>query len=415
MYKPLELFVGLRYTRAKRRNHFISFISMISILGIVLGVTALITVMSVMNGFEKEIRHRILGAAAHGTIVGAQESLRDWTSVVDLAGRNAHVTGAAPYVDGEGMLTSGSQVRGTLVRGILPAEEPKVSEFGNHMVVGRLADLESGEYRIILGIELARKLGVLVSDKVTLVTPRATMTPVGMIPRLKRFTVVGVFDMGMYEYDSALALLHMDDAARLFELDGGVSGVRLKLDDLFLAPRVTRELAAEFPGAFRVSDWTQQHVNYFRAVKTEKRVMFIILLLIVSVAAFNIVSTLVMLVTDKESDIAVLRTLGASPASIMMIFIIQGTVVGLIGTALGVAGGVTLALNVETLVPAIEKFFSVSFFPADVYYISEIPSDMHRADVVTIAVVSFLLTVLATIYPAWRAARIEPAEALRYE
>lgn len=415
MYQPLALFVGLRYTRAKRRNHFISFISLISILGIVLGVTALITVMSVMNGFEKEIRHRILGAASHGTISAAATPLRDWRDVVARASRHPEVVGAAPYVDGEGMLTSGSQVHGTLIRGVLPDAEPHVSEFDRRMVIGGLGDLEAGAYRIVLGVELARKLGVLIGDKVTLITPRATMTPVGMIPRLKRFTVSGVFDMGMFEYDSTLALLHIDDAAKLFEMDGAVSGIRLRLNDLFLAPRVTRELAGQLPGSFRVSDWTQQHVNYFRAVKTEKRVMFIILLLIVSVAAFNIVSTLVMLVTDKQSDIAVLRTLGATPGSIMRIFIIQGTVVGLIGTVCGVAGGVLLASNVGVIVPAIEHFFNVSFFPADVYYISEIPSDMHRSDVVTIAIVSFLLTVLATIYPAWRASRIQPAEALRYE
>lgn len=415
MYKPLELFVGLRYTRAKRRNHFISFISLISILGIVLGVTALITVLSVMNGFEKEIRNRILGTASHATISGVRGTLENWRKVAALASRQPHVIGTAPYVDGEGMLTSGSQVQGTFLRGILPSEEPKVSELGDHMVIGRLDDLVAGEFGIILGSELARKLGVTLGDKVTLITPRATMTPIGMLPRLKRFNVVGIFEMGMYEYDSALALLHLDDAARLFQLDDAVSGVRLKLDDLFLAPRITRQLAAELPGAYRISDWTQQHVNYFRAVKTEKRVMFIILLLIVSVAAFNIVSTLVMLVTDKEMDIAVLRTLGASPGSIMMIFIIQGTVIGLVGTLLGVAGGVALALNVETLVPAIEHLFGVSFFPADVYYISEIPSDMHREDVITIAIVSFLLTVLATIYPAWRAAQVQPAEALRYE
>lgn len=314
MFRPLELFVGLRYTRAKRRNHFISFISLISMVGIALGVTALITVLSVMNGFEQELRNRILGMTSHVTIGGYGDPVQDWPELVRLTSSHPEVLGAAPYIQAEGMLTYGSRVRGTLVRGILPGEEPKVSEVGDNMVAGRLDDLRAGEFGIVLGRDSARLLNVTVGDKVTLVTPSANVSPAGILPRLKRFTVVGVFEVGMYEYDSALALLHLQDAQRLFRMDEGVSGVRLKLDDLFRAPFVARELAQTLPGLYQVSDWTWQHANFFRAIRTEKTVMFVILFLIVAVAAFNIVSTLVMVVTDKQSDIAILRTLGGEPA-----------------------------------------------------------------------------------------------------
>lgn len=415
MFRPLELFVGLRYTRAKRRNHFISFISLISMVGIALGVTALITVLSVMNGFEQELRNRILGMTSHVTIGGYGDPVQDWPELVRLTSSHPEVLGAAPYIQAEGMLTYGSRVRGTLVRGILPGEEPKVSEVGDNMVAGRLDDLRAGEFGIVLGRDLARLLNVTVGDKVTLVTPSANVSPAGILPRLKRFTVVGVFEVGMYEYDSALALLHLQDAQRLFRMDEGVSGVRLKLDDLFRAPFVARELAQTLPGLYQVSDWTWQHANFFRAIRTEKTVMFVILFLIVAVAAFNIVSTLVMVVTDKQSDIAILRTLGASPRSIMMVFMVQGTIIGIIGTLLGLAGGVSLALNVETIVPALERLFGIQFLPADVYYISDLPSKLHWEDVARICGVAFLLSLVATLYPAWRASRTQPAEALRYE
>lgn len=415
MYKPLELFIGLRYTRAKRRNHFISFISLTSMLGITLGVAVLITVLSVMNGFEKEVRERILGMTSHATISTYDNQLENWSEVAETASKHERVVGVAPYVRAEGMLTYGGQVNGVMVRGILPEEEGKVSTVGEKMVVGRLADLHAGEFGIILGNALARALGVIPGDKVTLVTPSANVSLAGIMPRLKRFTVVGVFEVGMYEYDSTMALMHLQDASKLFRLNNNVSGVRLKLDDLFFAPFVSRELAEQIPGIYRVRDWTTQHANYFRAVATEKRMMFIILLLIVAVAAFNIVSTLVMVVTDKEADIAILRTLGASPASIMKIFMVQGTLIGVIGTVLGVISGVILALNVETLVPAIEQLLGLQFLPAEVYYISDLPSELHWDDVIKIGLISFLISIVATLYPARRAARTQPAEALRYE
>jgi lipoprotein-releasing system permease protein len=409
------LSIGLRYTRAKRRNHFISFISLISMLGIALGVTALITVLSVMNGFEQELRTRILGMTSHATISGYGVPLRNWQEVATAAQRDARVLGAAPYIQKEGMLIEGQRVNGSLIRGVLPAEEPAVSEVGNKMVTGSLEDLRPGEFNIVLGIDLARILGVMVGDKVTLVTPAANVTPAGVLPRLKRFTVSGIFEVGMYEYDSALALVHIEDAGILFRMPGEVTGVRLKLDDMFNAPWVVRELAQTLPGTFQVSDWTQQHANFFRAIRTEKTVMFVILFLIVAVAAFNIVSTLVMVVTDKKTDIAILRTLGLSPNGVMGVFMVQGTVIGFIGTLFGVVGGIALALNVETIVPAIERLFAVQFLPADVYYISKLPSQLDWGDVGRIAVVSFLLSIVATLYPAWSAARTQPAEALRYE
>ncbi len=415
MFRPLELFVGLRYTRAKRRNHFISFIALISMLGIALGVTALITVLSVMNGFEKELRARILSVVSHATVTGNDGTLADWQRVEMLLDKYPDIVGAAPYVAGEGMLSTDAGVNGTLIRGILPQRESAVSDIGEKMIAGQMGNLLPGDFGIILGKELALTLGAWTGDKITLIVPQANVTPAGILPRMKRFTVVGVFEVGMYEYDSALALMHIQDAAKLFRLDDRVSGVRLKLDDMFRAPQLTRTLLTELPPGFAVSDWTRQHVNFFRAVQTEKTVMFIILLLIVAVAAFNIVSTLVMMVRDKEADIAVLRTLGATPLSIMSIFIIQGTVIGVVGTLLGGMGGVSLALNVETIVPAIERLFSVEFLSADVYYISDLPSDMHWNDVFKICGVSFFISLFATIYPAWRASRTQPAEALRYE
>jgi lipoprotein-releasing system permease protein len=415
MFRPLELFVGLRYTRAKRRNHFISFISLISMLGIMLGITALITVLSVMNGFEKELRERILGMVAHVTVSGADGRLRNWREIMADVEGHPHVQGAAPYVQGEAMISFGRQVSGAMIRGALPAQEPAVSDVGLKMVEGRLEDLVPGEFGVILGRELAWVLGARPGDKITVVTPQANVTPAGVLPRLRRFTVVGIFEVGMYEYDRGVAMVHLDDAARLFLLDDAVSGVRLKLSDMFLAPRVTRELAEELPPANLVSNWTRQHANFFRAIQTEKTAMFIILLLIVAVAAFNIVSTLVMVVTDKQADIAILRTLGATPASIMGIFIVQGTVIGVIGTLLGTAGGIALALNVETIVPAIERMLQIQFLSAEIYYISELPSDLQWDDVVKVSGVAFLLSLVATLYPAWRASRTSPAEALRYE
>ena len=415
MFRPLELFVGLRYTHSKRRTHFISFISMTSMLGIALGVTALITVLSVMNGFEKELRDRILGMASHATVTTYAGRLADWPSLLQTLEEQPSIIAMAPYVQGESMLSQGKRVSGALIRGVLPGMEGGVSDVVSHIEGGDLTLLEAGDYNIILGSELAIVLGAGIGDSVTVVSPQVTIGPTGILPRLRRFTVVGIFEVGMFEYDRGVALVHIKDAARLFSLDDNVTGLRLKLEDIYDAPRLARELSAQLPGGYRVEDWTRQHANFFRAVKTEKRVMFIILTLIVAVAAFNIVSTLIMVVTDKRSDIAILRTLGASPGSIMKIFIIQGVVIGVLGTALGVAGGLGLALNVETIVPAIENFFNVEFLAADVYYISEVPSELHWKDVWVMASVSMGLSLLATLYPAWRAARTHPAEALRYE
>jgi lipoprotein-releasing system permease protein len=415
MFRPFELFIGLRYTHSRRRTHFISFISMTSMLGIALGVTALITVLSVMNGFEKELRDRILGMASHATVTTYTGRLQDWQGMKQSLASNERIVAMAPYVRGEAMLSLGKQVSGALLRGVLPGMEGDVSDVVSHINGGDLGLLEEGKYSIILGSELAIALGAGIGDSITVVSPQVTIGPTGILPRLRRFTVTGTFEVGMYEYDRGVALVHIKDAAKLFRLDDNVTGLRLRLDDIFAAPKISRALSAELPLDYRVEDWTRQHANFFRAVKTEKRVMFIILTLIVAVAAFNIVSTLVMVVTDKRADIAILRTLGASPGSIMAIFIIQGIVIGVMGTALGVAGGVGLALNVETIVPAIESMFNVEFLAKDVYYISDVPSELHWNDVWVMASVSLGLSLLATLYPAWRAGRTLPAEALRYE
>lgn len=413
-----ETLIGLRYTAARKPgggNRFISFISLISMLGLALGVAALIVVLSVMNGFQKELRTRILGVASHAQIMGAEGELEDWPAAVELARRHPRVLAAAPYVQQQALLSHEGQVKGALIRGILPAEEEQVADFARHMRAGKLDNLQAGEFGIVLGAELAFALRAFEGDKVTLIAPQGTVTPAAVLPRMKQFTVVGIFEVGMYEYDSGLALVRLEDAQRLYQMGESVSGVRLKLDDLFAAPRVARELALEIGQGLRITDWTRVHANFFRAVQIEKNMMFLILLLIVAVAAFNIVSTLVMTVQDKRADIAILRTLGASPSSVMAIFVIQGTLIGAIGLVLGIAGGVALALNVETVVPFLERLFNVQFLAKDVYYISDLPSDLHWRDVWIIAITSFLLTVLATLYPSWRAARVNPAEALRYE
>ncbi|MBT2971511.1 MAG: lipoprotein-releasing ABC transporter permease subunit [Candidatus Thiodiazotropha sp. (ex Ctena orbiculata)] len=415
MFKPIEFYIGLRYTRAKRRNHFISFISLISMLGIMLGVVALIVVISVMNGFHKEVRERILGMTSHATISGVNGELNDWSEVQAEAATFPHVVGEAPYVEGQGMLISGQKVSGVLLRGILPEQEGKVSEVLTAITHGSVEALQAGQYGLILGRELALVLGVGVGDRVTLVTPQVNVTPAGIMPRLKRFTVVAVFQVGMGEYDRGVAIMHIEDAAKLMRLESGVSGIRLKLDDLYLAPQVSRELALKMGGYYRISDWTMQHRNFFAALQTEKRMMTIILSLIVAVAAFNIVSTMVMVVTDKQSDIAILRTLGASPRSIMGIFMVQGATIGIVGNLLGMIGGVLLAINVEEIVSWIESAFEINFLDPNIYYINKLPSDPHLSDVLFIGLAAFVITILATLYPAWKASRTQPAEALRYE
>jgi lipoprotein-releasing system permease protein len=414
MFRPLEVFVGLRYTRAKRRNHFISFISLVSILGIAVGVTALITVISVMNGFDKELTGRILGMVAHATVSGVDETVRDWPDAVRLAESQPHVLGAAPYVEREAFLQGPRSSSGAVIRGVLPALEPNVSELGRIMVAGSLDDLTPGAFDIILGRELAMSLGVRPGDHVTVFVAQFTVSPIGAQPRFKRFKVVGLFEAGMQEYDAGLAVIHMQDAETLYRLDGP-TGVRLRLDDMFRAYPVARALASELGQYYRVSDWMQSHVNLFKSIAMEKKVMFLILSLIVAVAMFNLVSTLVMLVTDKQADIAILRTLGQSPRSIMGVFMIQGMLVGSLGIGLGVLFGVLLSLNLSDIVQWIEQAFGVNFLSPDVYYISELPSDLHWGDVGWITATAFVFCVLATLYPAWRAARTDPASALRYE
>lgn len=415
MFNPLELFIGLRYTRARRRNQFVSFISLSSMLGIALGVTALITVLSVMNGFEKELRERILGMVAHGTITEPDGRLRNWPDLAEQVAAYPRVEASAPYVDGEVMITRGSEVSGTMIRGIEPQREAGVARVMDHIVTGSAGDLESGAFRIVLGSALARMMRVEVGDMVTLVTPEARATVAGIVPRIKRFEVAGTFHIGMYEYDRGLAMIHIDDAATIFRMGDRISGLRLQFDDMMAAPRLSRELALTLDGDYRVRDWTREHANFFRAVQTEKTVMFVILTLIIAVAAFNIVSTLVMVVNEKRADIAILRTLGAEQGTILRIFVIQGAIIGVFGTLLGTIGGIALAMNVETIVPFIERLLDQEFLAADVYYISDLPSELRWPDVFRISGVALVLSLLATLYPAWRASRTEPAEALRYE
>ncbi len=410
-----EILLGLRYVRAKRRNGFISFISLISTLGLALGVAALITVLSVMNGFQKELRTRILGVASHIQITGYDNELDDWQQVADAALKHPDVRAAAPYISEQAMLSFDETVRGAMVRGVLPAAEDGVADFSQHMRAGRLNELQPGSFGIVLGIELARALRVQVGDKVTLIAPQGLVTPAAVLPRLKQFRVVGVFEAGHFEYDAGLALIHMQDAQALYRMEDRVSGVRLKLTDLFDAPRVARELHAQVGNDLMVGDWTRQHANFFRAIAIEKNMMFVILMLIVAVAAFNIVSMLIMVVTDKQADIAILRTLGASPASMMAVFIVQGAVIGGGGLLLGVAGGVALASNLDVVVPAIEAIAGVSLWSAEVYFIPELPSEILWSDVFTVTFIGGVLTLLATLYPSWRASRVQPAEALRYE
>ena len=415
MIRPLELLIGLRYTRAERRNHFISFISATSMIGVVLGVWALITVMSIMNGFHKDLRDRILFVVSHVTVSDISGSLADWQGVSKLVAGNPEVQAQSPFILGQGMITKGGEVTGALIRGILPQQERQVSEVLDHIVEGNPDALRAGDFGIILGDTLARILGVKVGGKVTVVAPKGKVTPAGLLPRLKRFTVVGLFKINMHEYDSGIALIHIEDAARLLGMKNEVSGLRLKLNDVDLAPRVSYQIAQELSPNYRIRDWTQEHANFFRALEIEKRVVFIVLMLIIAVAAFNIVSTLVMIVTDKQPDVAILRTLGMSPGSVMKIFMVQGTVIGVVGTLLGAGLGVLTALNVRTIIPAIERFFNTELFPVSVYVITDFPAELRWLDVTWVVIISLMLSFLATLYPAWRASRVQPAEALRYD
>jgi len=415
---PYEWQVGWRYVRsgrAGRRNGFISFISGVSMLGIALGVAALIIVLSVMNGFQKEVRDRMLSVVAHVEIFGAfGEALPDWPATAAAARANPQVRGAAPFVNAQALIGRGDAVRGAVVRGIDPALEADVTPLAARLQAGAFGRLQPGAWQVVLGSELARLLGVQVGDAVTVYAPGGQVTPAGMVPRFKTFTVAGTFDSGHYEYDSTLALVHLDDAARLFRT-GGATGVQLRLADVHAARRVAAELAATLPGGMSVRDWTRTNRQWFDAVQVEKRLMFIILTLIVAVAAFNLVSTLVMTVTDKRADIAILRTLGASPRSIMGIFIVQGAASGIIGTLAGLAGGLLVAFNIDVIVPAIERALGVAFLPGSIYLISQMPSEPLASDIVPVVLISLVLALLATLYPSWRASRVNPAEALRYE
>ena len=412
-----EWLIGLRYTRAgkrSRRNNFISFISLISMSGIALGVAALIIVLSVMNGFQKEVRDRMLSVLPHIEVFDAGGMVSDWHQTAQQASKHPEVMGAAPYVDAQSMIINDGVMRGVLLRGILPSEEPKVSIVASKLKLGKLDDLKDSSFNIILGIELARAMHVGIGDKVTLAAPEGQLTPAGTIPRLKAFTVVGVFEAGHYEFDSAMAFIHINDAQKFFRQEAP-SGVRLKIKDMLKAPQVAFELSHALGSTLIARDWSQQNSNYFAAVKTEKTMMFIILTLIIAVAAFNLVSTLVMTVTEKQADIAILRTIGASPSSIMKIFMIQGGLAGLYGTAFGVISGIIVALNIDVIVPFIERLFGVQFLNKEIYVISTLPSDLHWGDVWAIGGIAVILAFSATIYPSWRAARVKPAEALRYE
>ena len=418
---PFELQVGLRYTRAGKRragagsgNGLISFVSFISVLGIALGVAALITVLSVMNGFQKEVRDRMLGVLAHIEVTSGSGGIADWQALAARVRSDPEVVGAAPYVSGQVLLTRGESFRGALLRGVLPSAEPAVSDLDRDMVQGHLTDLVPGSFGIVLGSELARSFGVGAGDRITMIVPEGQVTPAGVMPRFRQFTVVGVFESGHYEYDSTLALVDIDDALRLFRQDD-YTGVRLKLKDMQRAPEVAYDLSRLLRGDYLVLDWTQQNRNWFAAVQTEKKMMSVILALIIMVAATNLVSSLVMTVRDKQSDIAILRTLGAQPRSITAIFVIQGALVGLLGCGAGVVLGVVLSLNIGSIVSGIEHLLGVSFLPKDVYFINTMPSDMHTSDVILIGCFSIVLSLVATLYPSWRAARVEPAEALRYD
>jgi len=414
MFKPVPVAIGLRYLRAKRRNSFISFISLASILGIALGVMALITTLAVMSGFQREIRDRMLQMAAHATVSGYGAPLANWPRAVEVALADRRVAGAAPYIEKEALI-SGANNQPAMLRGVDPAEEGKVSVLGKKLVQGKLSDLQPGDFKIVLGRELAVWLAVSVGDDVVVTLADFRSTPVGGVQTMKRFEVSGIFEAGYNEFDKGLAVVNLKDLQRLLRMEEGVTGVRLKLHDMDLAFEVGRDLAVKLKGPYRVSNWTQDNANLFRALKMEKTVMAILLSLIIAMGAFNLVSSQVMLVTDKQADIAILRTLGLTPRQVMQVFMVQGSLIGIIGTVLGVVSGVLLTLNLDRILQGIEKVFSVQLLPEDVYYITGLPTDLQASDVTTITCVALAMAFVATLYPAWRAARTAPAEALRYE
>ena len=414
MFKPVPVAIGLRYVRAKRRNGFISFISLASILGIALGVIALITTLAVMGGFQREIRDRMLQMAAHATVSGYGEPLADWQHAVKVAMADPRVAGAAPYIEKEA-LVSGANNQPAMIRGVEPAEENKVSVLGEKMVQGKLSDLQPGSFNIVLGRELAVWLSVSTGDDVVVTLADFRSTPLGGVQTMKRFKVSGIFEAGYNEYDKGLAVVNMQDLQRVLRMGEGVTGVRLKMHDMDKAFEVARDLATKLQGPYRVSDWSQDNANLFRALKMEKTVMAILLSLIIAMGAFNLVSSQVMLVTDKQADIAILRTLGLTPRQVMQVFMVQGSLIGIVGTVLGIIGGIVLTLNLSSILKGIESVFGVQLLPEDVYYITGLPTDLQASDVSTIAAVALAMAFVATLYPAWRAARTAPAEALRYE
>ncbi|MBU2806838.1 lipoprotein-releasing ABC transporter permease subunit [Acidithiobacillus ferrooxidans F221] len=410
-----ELWIGLRYTRAKRRNHFISFITGTAIMGMVIGVAALIAVMAVMNGFDHTLRSRILAVTSDVIIQGNGVPVLDWPTAVKRLSTVPGVTGVAPYVQAQAMLSHDGLVSGAVIEGIDPALENRVNKLNQDMKMGELQSLQTHPWSIVLGRALARQLGVTVGDKITLISPQGGVTPLGVTPALRQFTVVGLFSVGIYAYDSGMAYINLGDAQRLYGLNQGVTGLRMQIKDPFTAPAFAARLQQQLGAAFYIQDWTQTHENFFKALSMEKLVMFVILSLIIAVAAFNIVATLVMVVTDKETDIAILRTLGVTPRSVMLIFMVQGGIIGLFGTLLGVFFGVLLAWNIPTLVPAIEHLFHIQFISPEVYSISQLPSKLEPWDVIHVAIAALIMSWVATLYPSWRASRVAPAEALRYE
>ena len=416
MFRPLSLYIGLRYTRAKKRNHFVSFIALASMLGIALGITVLITVLSVMNGFDHEIRNCIFSVARQVTVTNYDSGISNWPLVKQEILKNNDVIGSAPFVSGQGMLAKDGVVHGVVITGILPAQEEQVSQMQKTVVQGSMSALRPGEFGIVLGQEIARHLGVSVGDKIVLLTPQANITPIGVEPRFKRFTVVGIFHVSEgFGYDSTAAFINMRDAQRLFGMGDNVTGLNIKIKDLYRAPIVSTALSEKLYGDYMVSDWTYKYGSYLKAIRMEKTMMFIVLLFIIAVATFNLVSSLIMTVTDKQSDIAILRTLGATPKMIMSIFIVQGGIIGVFGTLLGVFGGVLLAINAPELVKVLEQVFHTTFISAGVYFIDYLPSRLEFTDVWRVGLITLVMSLLATIYPAWRAAKTEPAAALRYE